>query len=369
MTSAIPIFCARSVNAAIDFLGPVKRVLDSHRYILGKEVAEFEREFAQYCGVANCVGVASGTDALELGLRALDVKAGEKVIVAANAGFYASAAVLLIGAIPHYVDIDPVTLTLSFERLQETLESNPKAIIVTHLYGQLADVEAVVEVAAKSDIPVIEDCAQAHGAKRNGKRAGSFGTIGSFSFYPTKNLGAFGDGGAIVTDNDYLAAKIRQLRQYGWKAKYHVELPGGRNSRLDEMQAAILREKLPLLDRWNAERRDIARGYNAAFSDLPIVCPCSLGEDYVAHLYIVRVNTRDTFRKFVGGFGVATDVHYPVPDHLQSAYPSRQGKGVLPVTERVCREVVTLPCYPGLDSGSIERLIQAVDLYFTRTGV
>ncbi|MGA2731083.1 MAG: DegT/DnrJ/EryC1/StrS family aminotransferase [Syntrophobacteraceae bacterium] len=369
MASAIPLFSAQAVNAAVDFLGPAKRVFDSHWYILGKEVAGFEGEFAEYCGVANCVGVASGTDALELGLRALDVKTGDKVIVAANAGFYASTAVLLIGAIPHYVDIDPVTLTLSFERLQEALESNPKAIIVTHLYGQLADVETIVEVAAKSDIPVIEDCAQAHGAKSNGKRAGSFGTIGSFSFYPTKNLGACGDGGAIVTDNDYLAAKIRQLRQYGWKAKYHVELQGGRNSRLDEMQAAILREKLPFLDSWNAERREIARRYNAAFSDLPIVCPCSLGEDYVAHLYVVRVNTRDAFRKFIGGFGVATDVHYPVPDHMQSAYPSRQGKGALPVTERVCREVVTLPCYPGLDSGSIERVIQAVDLYFTHAGV
>ena len=339
MTPAIPLFSAQAVNAVVDFLGPVKRVFDSHWYILGKEVAGFEREFAEYCGVANCVGVASGTDALELGLRALDVKAGENVIVAANAGFYASTAVLLIGAIPHYVDIDPVTLTLSVERLQEALKSNPKAIIVTHLYGQLAKVEEIVEAAAKSGIPVIEDCAQAHGAKSNGKRAGGFGTIGSFSFYPTKNLGALGDRGAIVTDDDYLAAKTRQLRQYGRKAKYHVELPGGRNSRLDETQAAILREKLPFLDTWNAERREIAGRYNAAFSDLPIVCPCSLGEDYVAHLYVMRVKTRDAFRKFVEGFGVATDVHYPVPDHLQSAYPSRQEKGVLPVTERVCREL------------------------------
>ena len=369
MTSTIPLFSAQAVNAVVDFLGPVKRVFESHWYILGREVAGFEREFAEYCGVPNCVGVASGTDALELGLRALDVKTGESVIVAANAGFYASTAVLLIGAIPHYVDIDPATLTLSVEQLLEALESNPKAIIVTHLYGQLANVEAIVEVAAKSGIPVIEDCAQAHGAKSNGKVAGSFGTIGCFSFYPTKNLGAFGDGGALVTADDYLAAKIRQLRQYGWKAKYHVELQGGRNSRLDEMQAAILREKLPFLDSWNAERREIASRYNAAFSNLPIVCPCSLGEDYVAHLYVMRVNTRDAFRKFVGAFGVATDVHYPVPDHLQSAYPPRQGTGVLPVTERVCREVVTLPCYPGLDSASIERVIQAVDLYFTRAGV
>jgi dTDP-4-amino-4,6-dideoxygalactose transaminase len=369
MNSAIPLFSAQAVNAGIDFLGPVKRVFDSHWYILGKEVAGFEREFAEYCGVSSCVGVACGSDALELGLRALDVKKGEKVVVAANAGFYASTAALAVGAIPHYVDIDPVTLTLSVEHLREALESNPKAIIVTHLYGRLADVEAIVEVASKSGIPVVEDCAQAHGAKSHGKRAGGFGTIGCFSFYPTKNLGAFGDGGAIVTDDDYLAAKIRQLRQYGWKAKYDVELPGGRNSRLDEIQAAILREKLPFLDRWNAERREIAGRYNAAFSDLPIVCPCSLGEDYVAHLYVVMVDTRDDFRKFVGGFGVATDVHYPVPDHLQSAYRSGQAKGTLPVTERACRQVVTLPCYPGMDSGSIERVIEAVDLYFTRRGV
>ena len=189
MTPAIPLFSAQAVNAVVDFLGPVKRVFDSHWYILGKEVAGFEREFAEYCGVANCVGVASGTDALELGLRALDVKAGENVIVAANAGFYASTAVLLIGAIPHYVDIDPVTLTLSVERLQEALKSNPKAIIVTHLYGQLAKVQEIVEAAAKSGNPVIEDCAQAHGAKRTAKEPVVSERLAPLAFIPPRTLG------------------------------------------------------------------------------------------------------------------------------------------------------------------------------------
>jgi dTDP-4-amino-4,6-dideoxygalactose transaminase len=369
MTSVIPLFSAQTANAAVNLLDPVKRVLDSHWYILGKEVSGFEREFARYCGAAECVGVASGTDALEIGLRALGVTKGDKVVVAANAGFYASTAVLLVGAIPHYVDVDPVTLTVSPEKVEEALESYPKAIVVTHLYGRLADVEAIVEVASRRGIHVIEDCAQAHGAKRNGKRAGTFGTIGCFSFYPTKNLGAIGDGGAIVTDGSYLAAAIRQLRQYGWKNKYDVELPGGRNSRLDEIQAAVLREKLPFLDSWNAERRDIAGRYNSAFSDLPVVCPCSTGEDYVAHLYVARVEARDAFRKFVRGFGVSTDVHYPVPDHMQFAYPSQQGKWVLPATELACRQVVSLPCYPGLEAGSIERVIEAVCHFFNRAGV
>jgi dTDP-4-amino-4,6-dideoxygalactose transaminase len=248
------------------------------------------------------------------------------------------------------------------------LKTRPRAVIITHLYGRLADIEEIVEAASQEGVPVIEDCAQAHGAKRNGKFAGSFGTLACFSFYPTKNLGALGDGGAVVSNDEARVGRLRQLRQYGWGGKYHVAVSGGRNSRMDEIQAAILREKLPLLDGWNSERRNIACRYNAAFSALPVICPPSPGEDYVAHLYAIQLDARDTFREFLKGYCVSTDVHYPVPDHLQTAYRSSQGRGSLPVTEDVCARIVSLPCYPGLRSGQIERVIEAVKLYFEQAG-
>ncbi|MDZ7593975.1 MAG: DegT/DnrJ/EryC1/StrS family aminotransferase [Thiobacillus sp.] len=365
MTSFIPLFSAQCANAGLDLLAPVSRVIDSHWYVLGNEVKEFEREFAAYCGASICCSVANGTDALELGLRALGVEAGDKVILAANAGFYGSTAVHLIGAVPLYVDGDPRRLTLSTESLSLALKTElPKAIIVTHLYGQMADIEAITALAAEAGVPVIEDCAQAHGAARGGKRAGSYGTIGCFSFYPTKNLGALGDGGAVITSNDSIAARLGQLRQYGWGEKYRVDLKGGRNSRLDEMQAAILREKLPHLDRWNAARREIARQYNQAFAGFPMQCPMSLDEDYVAHLYVVRTENREALRDFLKQQDIATDVHYPIPDHMQAPYTSTQTQGALPATERACDTAISLPCFPGMSSEEVKRVIQAVTQYF-----
>lgn len=364
MYSIVPFFSSQSVNAKMDLLVPIKRVLDSHQYILNKEVESFEEEFAEYIGVTSCISLANGTDALELTLRAVGVQQDNTVIVVANAGFYSSAALHLLGAIPYYVDIDPDFLTMSVEKIQEALLIKPKAIIVTHLYGQLAAIEAICEIATKAGIPVIEDCAQAHGAKRNNKRAGSFGSLACFSFYPTKNLGAMGDGGAVVTDNPILAEKLKQLRQYGWGQKYHVDIPHGRNSRLDEIQAAILREKLPYLDEGNEERRSIARQYNTAFSDLPITCP-QVGEDHVVHLYVVRLDNRDALCKHLKNREITAAIHYPIPDHLQRAYPCVQKKGMLPVTENACDNVLSLPCYPGLEPVQINQVIDAVTDYFS----
>jgi dTDP-3-amino-2,3,6-trideoxy-4-keto-D-glucose/dTDP-3-amino-3,4,6-trideoxy-alpha-D-glucose/dTDP-2,6-dideoxy-D-kanosamine transaminase len=363
----VPLFSPRVVNADVDLRIPIERVLKSGRYLLGDELDAFEAAFARFCGTAHCVGVANGTDALELALRAVGVSRGDRVGLAANAGFYASAATHLIGADPHYVDIDPRTRTLSAEKTEEALETRPTALVVTHLYGQLADIEPMVRKAAGLGIPVVEDCAQAHGARRQGRRAGSFGTVGCFSFYPTKNLGALGDGGAIVTNDRALAARVAGLRQYGWGAKYRLELPLGRNSRLDEMQAAILREKLPRLDAWNAQRRDVARRYNEAFVDLPVSCPPSLGEDYVAHLYVVEVADRESFRNHLKDCDVATDVHYPVPDHLQEVYSQWRTRECLPATERACASVVSLPCYAGIETTQVERVIDVVSKYFNRT--
>jgi dTDP-3-amino-2,3,6-trideoxy-4-keto-D-glucose/dTDP-3-amino-3,4,6-trideoxy-alpha-D-glucose/dTDP-2,6-dideoxy-D-kanosamine transaminase len=228
----------------------------------------------------------------------------------------------------------------------------------------LADMETICNLAATAGIPIIEDCAQAHGAMRGGKRAGNFGQLACFSFYPTKNLGALGDGGAVVTNDPALATKLKQLRQYGWNQKYHVDMPHGRNSRLDEMQAAILREKLPLLDEANKARRVIARQYNAAFSDLPIICPASLADDNVVHLYVIRLENRDAFQKYLKDRGIYTDIHYPIPDHLQSAYPCSQKKGMLPITEEACAQVLSLPCYPGLSTAHIQTIIHTVLNYF-----
>jgi dTDP-4-amino-4,6-dideoxygalactose transaminase len=232
------------------------------------------------------------------------------------------------------------------------------------LYGQLAAIEEIMAIADAAGVTVIEDCAQSHGAKRNGKRCGSFAALSCFSFYPTKNLGALGDGGAICTSDPALAQRVKQLRQYGWGQKYSVELPQGRNSRLDEMQAAILREKLPHLDGWNAGRRALAARYNAAFAGLPLQCPASVGEDFVAHLYTVRVANREAFRAHLKEAGVATDIHYPIPDHKQPAYADAMRGINLPVTEKAAAEIVTLPCFTGITDAEVERVIAAVKSYF-----
>lgn len=361
LSSVIPLFSAAAANSGLNLDEAVNRVIERHWYVLGEEVAAFEHEFARYVGVADCVTVANGTDALELALRGLGVARGDRVVAVANAGFYGSTAIHAIGATPVYVDVDVETLTMSASGLARALETGSKAVIVTHLYGQLANIEELVHIANDASVPLIEDCAQAHGAIRDGKSAGSFGRAGCFSFYPTKNLGALGDGGAIVTHDLELAERVRRLRQYGWAHKYMVGAAGGRNSRLDEIQAAVLREKLPRLAQWNIERRDIARRYNEAFASLPVRCPCSTDEDYVAHLYVLRVKDRNAFREFLKARGIATDVHYPIPDHQQPAYP-RSDK--LEVTESACSSVISLPCYPGLTDPEVERVIAAVLEYF-----
>ena len=364
----IPLFSAAAANANLDFAGAIKRVLDRHWYVLGEEVANFEREFANYVGVADCVTVANGTDALEIALRALGVRAGDKVVTVANAGFYSSAAIHAIGAVPVYVDVEEETLTMAPASLEQAMVERPKAIVVTHLYGRLAAIDALQRLARESGVPLIEDCAQAHGARREGRQAGSFGDAACFSFYPTKNLGALGDGGAVVTGDPAVGARMRTLRQYGWSSKYRVESAGGRNSRLDEMQAAILREKLPRLDSWNAGRRGIAESYGKAFADLPLISLPAVGEDYVAHLYVMRVRERDAFREFLRERGVATDVHYPIPDHLQPAYPVAVTAGTLRVTEAACATVVSLPCFPGLGQPEVDRVVEAVRAFFKRQG-
>ncbi len=365
MTERVAFFSAQAVNQGVDLQASLSRVLARHWYVLGDEVKAFERDFAGYCGVDHCVSLANGTDALELSLRALGVGPGDEVLLVANAAFYGSTGVHLVGARPVYVDVDSRSLTMDPQALASALATHrPKAIIATHLYGQLAAIEQIAALAREHAVPLIEDCAQAHGARRGGRRAGSFGDIGSFSFYPTKNLGALGDGGAVVCRDAELAARVRSLRQYGWGHKYHNDLPMGRNSRLDELQAAVLNDKLPGLDAANASRVQIAAHYQAALARLPLVLPAIGDGDHVVHLYVVRTPQRDALRDFLVARGIGCDIHYPVPDHLQRAYAQSEPRTHLPQTEQACAQVLSLPCYAGMPPAHAQRVSEAVHAFF-----
>lgn len=357
----IPFFSPVAVNSAPGIRDAIQRVIESGWYILGREVASFETEFAAYNDVAHCVSVASGSDALELALRAVGVTAGAKVVTVANAGFYGSIAIHALEGTPLYVDVDDTSLTMSAVALEAALAVRPAAVIVTHLYGQMADMPVLSALCRKAGVPLIEDCAQAHGAAMAERKAGSWGDMACFSFYPTKNMGALGDAGAIVTSDDALAARLRALRQYGWSQKYTVAIPRGRNSRMDELQAAVLRVKLLQLDEHNGLRQRIAAKYNQGFLGLPLRCP-ALGEHYVGHLYVVRTSRRDALHEHLQAHGIGCDIHYPVADHMQPVY--MRSEESLVVTQAACQEVLSLPCYPGLSDEAIDRVIYEVRRFF-----
>jgi dTDP-4-amino-4,6-dideoxygalactose transaminase len=349
----------------------VRRVLGSGWYILGQEVAAFEEEFARYLGARYAVGVGSGTDALHLALRACGVGPGDAVITVSHTAVATVAAVELAGAAPVLVDIDSRSFTLDPGRLEEAVAEHRgrlKAIIPVHLYGHPADMPAVMDVARRHDLTVIEDCAQAHGAALAGRKVGTWGHLAAFSFYPTKNLGALGDGGAVVTNDPRTAERARLLREYGWRERYRSEV-AGMNTRLDELQAAVLRVKLRHLDRENARRRELARLYDAALSATPLLLPQVRGDaEHVYHLYVVRGRRRDDLRAFLKARAVGTAVHYPEPVHLQPAYRGRValGGGRLPETERACREILSLPMYPQMTDAQAEYVGEQVVLWHRR---
>lgn len=367
MNRNVVFFDAKKVNENYDFSSVANKVLDSWWYILGEQVINFEKEYARYLNAKHCISVANGTEALEIALRVVGIQVGDIVVAVANAGFYSSTAIYAVGAKPYYVDINPDSLTMSSDAFLQAINKCPKAVIVTHLYGQLApEIENIVAIAKENGISVIEDCAQAHGASRGGRKAGTFGNIACYSFYPTKNLGALGDGGAISTNDDQFAMKARQLRQYGWSAKYRVACQGGRNSRLDEIQAAFLRLKLPSLDATNEERRKIALKYNSAFADLPLTVPAGIDESYVAHLYVVRTSQRDKLVAFLRASGVSCDIHYPIADHQQEAFKPLFDIVKLKETEVACNTILSLPCYPGLSDEDIKIVIRTVRSFFEK---
>ncbi len=362
MTIKIPFNDLKRQNDALadPLQQAANRVLRSGWYILGEEVRGFEEEFARFLGASHCVGVANGSDAIELALRAAGIGRGDEVIAAANAASYASNAILALGAVPRYADVHPESMTLSPAALAKAATPKCRAVIVTHLFGRLADMDAIKQESDKLDLIVIEDCAQAHGADRAGRSAGTFGQLGCYSFYPTKNLGAVGDGGAVVTADASLADKVRSLRQYGWSRKYRTETPGGRNSRLDEIQAAVLRAKLPHLREWNRRRREIARCYSDSFQTLDLKAP-DIDDEHVAHLYVVRTKHRNALKEGLSRKGIATDIHYPVPDYRQPALRRWVPADFeLPVTEECCRSVLSLPCYPEMRDAEVDSVISSV---------
>jgi dTDP-4-amino-4,6-dideoxygalactose transaminase len=300
-------------------------------------------------------------------MRAAGVGAGDSVVLAANTGMYSTGAAISTGAHPVFADVDGVHGLLtapSVERAIDGVAATPKAVVVTHLHGRLAAMDSIAALCRERGIMLVEDCAQAHGAAGvDGRKAGAYGDLATFSFYPTKNLGAVGDGGAVVCRDEALATRVRRLRQYGWSRKYVNEIAHGRNSRLDELQAALLDLFLPDLDARNSRRRDIANRYSTSIRHPGIRVPAAAGDGYVAHLYVVQCAQREALAAHLSALGVATDVHYPVPDHRQPVHGTRFDGVSLPETERLCREVLTLPCFPELEDDEIERVIAACNTW------
>lgn len=349
----------RELKAEID--AAVARVLESGWYLLGDELRAFEKEFAAYCDAEFCVGVGNGLDALHLALRALDVGPGDEVVVPANTYIATWLAVTYVGARPVPVEPDLQTYNIDVERIEAALTSRTKAIIPVHLYGQPAQMDAVCAVARERGIKVLEDAAQAHGAKFNGRRVGAIGDIAAWSFYPGKNLGAFGDGGAITTNDATLAEKVSVLRNYGSRTKYVNEV-AGYNSRLDELHAAALRVKLRHLDAWNQRRRLVANDYLRELAACNLVLPYVPDwADPVWHLFVVRSNQRDALQAKLTKRGVATLIHYPIPPHLQQVYGSLElHQGALPISETIHAEVLSLPIGPHLSHEQVQTVIAAV---------
>ena len=330
-------------------------------YILGPDVAAFEEEFARFCGVAHGVGVDSGTSALELSLRGLGIGPGDEVITAASTFVATTLAIAHTGARAILVDVDPSTYTIDPRAVAAAIGPMTRAIVPVHLYGQCADMEALLALARRKGLAVVEDACQAHGARHRGERAGSLGDAAAFSFYPSKNLGAAGDGGIVVTRDALLADRVRMLRNYGQRRKHHSEIVG-HNRRLDTLQAAMLRVKLPHLDAWNAARRAHAASYDEALGAAPVIRPAVAAENEpVWHLYVIRVDDRDTVRARLAEHGIETGVHYPVPVHLQPSHRSLgHGPGDFPISERLAEEGVSLPMYPELPTNAADRVAAAL---------
>lgn len=366
----VPFLSLRDVHARyVDELkAAAARVIDSGWYVMGEELAAFEREFATYCGAAHAVGVGNGLDALSLILRGYKelgvLRDGDEVIVPANTFIASFLAITANQLVPVPVEPDEATFNIDPERVEATVGARTRAIMPVHLYGRLADMDALSDIARRHQLLVIEDAAQAHGATLDGRHAGTFGHAAGFSFFPAKNLGALGDGGAIVTGDRRLADRVTALRNYGSEVKYH-HLYQGFNSRLDELQAAMLRVKLAHLDHEVTLRRVVAGRYSEGIRHPRIILPGVPGERHAWHLFVVRCAQRDALQQHLRSQGVQSQVHYPVPPHRQPAYPSLHD-APLPITERLHREVLSLPMGPAMNDEAIARVIEACNSFGAR---
>ena len=344
---------------AVEISSAIQRVADSGWYILGPEVEAFEAEFAAYHDLPHAVGVASGTDAIELALRAGGIGTGDEVITVAHTAMATVTAIENTGAAPVLVDINPRTFTLDASEVRDAINERSRAIVVVHLYGQPADLGSLKAIADEHDVLLVEDCAQAHGAEYHGQNVGTIGDLGAFSFYPTKNMGAYGDGGAVITRDAELADRLRKLRNYGQTSRYTHQSRGS-NSRLDEMQAAILRVKLAHLDEHNQRRREIAALYDEHLRGvvIPFVEPESL---HAYHLYVIRDSKRDQLMSDLKALDIGTLIHYPVPIHLQESHRDLGlGPGSLPHSELAAREILSLPMYIGLRDDDVMQVCSVI---------
>ena len=345
------------------FAGACERVLLNSNLILGDENLKFESAFGKYLGIKHVIGVANGSDAIELALLALDLPRGSQVGLTANCGGYATGAILRNNLVPVYCDIDIITSLITLESTKKLINSGVRAIVATHLYGQaIPEIKEISELCKSFGIHLIEDCAQSHGAMIDGKMTGTFGDIACFSFYPTKNLGAMGDAGAIVTNSNAFADKVRSLRTYGWGDKYEINLLNGKNSRMDELQAAFLVDVLPNLESENSMRKTIAKRYLEEITSKTVKLDLNLGSSYVGHLFVVQIKKRKEFMSYLATLEIGSGIHYPVPDHLQKAWQGHfRSISPLTATEHLSKTIVTLPCHPYMTQHDILRVIDAVN--------
>jgi dTDP-3-amino-3,4,6-trideoxy-alpha-D-glucose transaminase len=345
-----------------ELLEAVRRIAVASAFTLGTEVKAFESEYAEYCGTCRAVGISSGTEALTLALRALEVGAGDEVILPANSFIATAEAVSLAGATPRFVDVERASSLITSAGVEAAITPRTRCVIPVHLYGRTVDMEPILAVAREHGLAVLEDACQAHGALLDGRRAGSVGDAGCFSFYPAKNLGAWGDGGALVTDDDALADRVELLRSHGEVTRYHHEVIGT-TARLDALQAAILRIKLRRLEGWNADRRRVAAALADGLEGSSVTPPppATPGGDHVFHQFVVETDTRDPLREHLASLGIATAIHYPVPIHRTPAYGSAGlGHGPLPVAEALAGRICSLPIFPTMGDEEIDRVVEAV---------
>jgi dTDP-4-amino-4,6-dideoxygalactose transaminase len=362
--SLIPFLDLKKINKRHEneFNNVFNKFLDSGWYILGKDVENFEKEFADYCGVKHCIGVANGLDALTLIIKAYGFGIGDEIIVPSNTYIASILAISANGATPVIVEPDINTYNIDFNKIEEKITSKTKAILPVHLYGQAVNMEKIYELAKKYDLKIIEDSAQAHGASFKGKRVGNLGNASGFSFYPGKNLGALGDGGAITTNDDELAEKIKALRNYGSEVKYK-NMYKGFNSRLDELQAAFLRTKLPMLDKDNQRRRNIAKFYIENIKNPNIILPNSNDDlSHVWHLFIVRTAKRERLQSYMTENKIQTMIHYPIPPHKQLAYKEWKHLS-LPISEKIHEEVLSLPLSPVMSDAEVCKVVEVINKY------